>query len=75
MTLPINPFKRLAKQCGVKRISWKACEFLAKSSEAFALELIKSALEVVKSDKRTTLLVSDVELAYKIKKGELVGRI
>jgi len=67
MILPINSFKRLAKQYGVKRISSNASKFLTKTSEEFASELIKSALEVVKSNKRTTLLVSDIELALKLR--------
>jgi len=68
MVLPINPFKKLAKGSGVNRIGGKSCELLAKLSEEFAIELIKSALEITKSNKRTTLLTSDIETAYKIMK-------
>jgi len=68
--LPINPFKRLARQTGIKRISNKACELLAVLSEEFASDLVKSALEITKSNKRTTLLDSDIETAYKIMKRE-----
>lgn len=67
LLLPINPFKRLAKEAGIKRISNKACELLAKLSEEFASDLLKSALEITKSQKRTTMLERDVELAFKLK--------
>ena len=68
MLLPINSFKRIAKETGAKRISKKAIKSLAKLSEEYAIELAKTALEIMRASKRTTLIESDIETAFKIKK-------
>jgi histone H3/H4 len=70
-TLPINPFKRLAKQNSCKRISQKACELLTKYSEEYAISLIKIATELAKNSNRTTILERDIEQAKNMKGGEL----
>lgn len=65
--LPINTFKKLSKNVGVKRISDKAVKLLAKLSEEFATDVIEYALEISKSEKRTTVLARDIEIASKLK--------
>ena len=65
MTLPLNPFKKIAKQNGVKRISQKACELLAQYCEEYTIELIKKAQIFSENSNRTTILERDVESAKK----------
>jgi histone H3/H4 len=65
--LPVNSFRRLAKQNGCSRISDKACQLLTKYSEEYAISLIKRASELAKHSNRTTILDRDVEQAKNMK--------
>ena len=64
--LPVNTFDRLAKQNGVKRLSRKACELLAKYCEDYAIDLIKKARELSEHSERATILERDIEAAKKL---------
>ena len=68
--LPINPFKKLAKDNGAKRISDKAVKRLVELCELCAKELVAGGIEAMKNEdrRRSTLLPRDLELAAKLRK-------
>jgi histone H3/H4 len=61
--LPINTLKKIAKQNGVKRISYKALCIFTLAVEHYAIELIQKAKELSNHANRTTVLDRDVEKA------------
>jgi histone H3/H4 len=65
MSLPIQPFIRLLKKFGAKRVSRKAAEELAKIVEEKLLEISKEAVVLTKHAGRKTILAEDIRLAKK----------
>jgi histone H3/H4 len=65
MVLPVQPFIRLLKKFGAKRVSRKAAEELAKIVEEKLLEISKEAVVLTKHAGRKTILAEDIRLAKK----------
>lgn len=65
MTLPLQPFARLLKKAGAKRVSREAMEELARVIEGRLLEIAKEAVVLTKHAGRKTVTAEDIRLAKK----------
>lgn len=65
MVLPLQPFIRLLKKAGAKRVSRQAAKELARVIEEKLLEISKEAIVLTKHAGRKTITGEDIRLAKK----------
>lgn len=65
--------KRMARRSGISRMSMKSVDGLREVTKIQIDELTRTALESMRSDKRSTIIPADIILAAKLTGHNLVG--